>query len=146
MRIYDKREENVLITKTQKLKFTFFPSFCTGNKILKKKKRACFSCNSLIWAVCTMYVHAHMQNMIQMETSKGSIWYRFTATSPLTSSVREQAGRWLMPCVLFYEDCLLFSDSSRSLVVWFICQMFVLSLWESIWGELLKLTFLSTTY
>ena len=65
--------------------------------------------------MCTMYVHAHMQNMspnslIQMETSKGSIWYRFTASSPLTSSVREQTGRGLMPCVLFYEDCLLLSD------------------------------------
>lgn len=61
------------------------------------QKRTCFSCNTFTWT-CKACVRADVCNMmpnsqLQIDTSKGSVLYRFTTSSPLISSLgRRLAG------------------------------------------------------
>ena len=57
MRIYDKREDNVLI-RLKNLKITFFPPFSQGTKHKKGGGWVGFSHNSLTWTMCRMCVYA----------------------------------------------------------------------------------------
>lgn len=57
MRIYDKREDDVLI-RLKNLKITFSPPFSQGTKHKKGGGWVCFSHNSLTWTMCRMCVYA----------------------------------------------------------------------------------------
>ena len=67
--------------------------------------------------MCRMYACMQItspNSLIQIKTSKGSIWYRFTAISPLISQLKNKF-------IVFHKDCLLLSD-----VFWVACSLIYL--------------------